>query len=516
MRPRVVIALVGALGVLGVLWLYVAAGAEPREQPRLGLEVPVTATALGVGPANNTPVLAADPADPRFVVLANRLDAPDFGCALQVSGNGGRGWLSVNAVPELPEGAEKCYGPEVAFDAKGTLYYLFVGLAGGGNQPMGAFLTKSLDRGQTFSRAQRVLGPLEFGVRMGIDRSSGKAGRLHLVWLHATSIPSTGSFGPPPNPIMSAYSDDGGNTFSAPVQVSDPARQRVVAPALALGPGHAVHVAYYDLQDDAVDYQGLEGNVSEQPWTLVLASSSDGGRSFSPGSVIDDAILPAERVLLVFTMPPPALTVHEEGVCAAWTDARNGDADVLVRCSGDRGRSWEPVRRANDDNVGNGRGQYMPALSASPAGQLNVVFFDRRDDPQNLRTTLYYASSDDWGRSFAGNVRLSTESFDPRIGQRYVHPSADGLVEFGSRLAVLSTADFVLAAWPDTRNQRSTMTGQDLFARRVELRAGGGGRMSKALGGALVVLPLMTGAAFLFRRRWLSRPGSAALSSDGG
>lgn len=482
-----VLAIAAAAATIGSVLISLARP-HPKPQPRLGAEVPVTAMALGLEPANNSPVLAADPDDPRFVVLANRLDAPDFGCALQASGDGGRGWLSVNPVPELPEGTEKCYGPEVAFDGEGNLYYLFIGLAGAGNRPVGAFLTTSADRGQTFSPPLRVLGPLNFGVRMAIDRSFGEKGRLHLVWLAATSSPALGGFGPPPNPIMAAHSDDAGRTFSKPVQVSESHRARVVAPALALGPDEAVYVAYYDMGDDALDYQGLEGQTWDGHWALVMAASSDGGRTFRPGSVVDDAVVPAERVMLVFTMPPPALIADGGHVCGAWTDARHGDADVLIRCSDNRGRSWSQARRVNDDAVGNGRSQYLPALSAS-AGQVHAIFLDRRDDADNLQTAAYYAASGNGGRSFGRNLKLSTEPFDPRIGQRYVHPAARGLVEIGSRLAVLSWRGSVVAAWPDTRNARSGMTEQDLFARHLELtgsRGDGAGR--GAMGWGIIIL----------------------------
>lgn len=36
----------------------------------------------GVGASNNSPVIVAGPTEPRLVVLANRLDVPDFSCAL--------------------------------------------------------------------------------------------------------------------------------------------------------------------------------------------------------------------------------------------------------------------------------------------------------------------------------------------------------------------------------------------------------------------------------------------------
>ena len=94
------------------------------------------------------------------MVLANRLNGPDFGYAVQVSGDAGRNWISIDPLPQLPEGADKCYAPEIAFDADGVLHYLFFGLAGQDNQPMGVFLTSSDDRAQTFTALRQVLGAI--------------------------------------------------------------------------------------------------------------------------------------------------------------------------------------------------------------------------------------------------------------------------------------------------------------------------------------------------------------------
>lgn len=498
----VAMAAVGAALAAGAI---PSASSPPPRPPQVIGEAPATAMNNSLGASNNSPLMVADPSEPRFVVMANRIDAPDFGCALQVSGDAGRTWVPARPVTKLPDGAEKCYGPEVAFGADGNLYYLFVGLQGRGNEPMGVFLVTSADRGRSFSPARRVLGPLNFGVRMAIDRSVGGRGRLHLAWIRATSDPPLGGFGPPPNPILAAHSDDGGRSFSDPVQVSDPRRQRVVAPALALGPDRAVHVAYYDLGRDAIDYQGLEGPVWEEPWSLVIASSGDGGRRFTRGRVVDAAIMPAERVMLIFTMAPPALVAGPgPRVCAAWTDARRGDPDAFLRCSKDGGRSWSGLRRLNDDRVGNGARQYLPRLSVSPGGRLDAVFFDRRDDTRNLANHLYLTYSVDDGRSFAPNRRVSSEPSDTRVGAQYVHAAAKGQYEIGARLALLSQRFGAVAAWPDTRHSAGSGTGHDLFSATVALP----GPARRSIAPRLVGGGLVLGAAALVavgRRRRAAR-----------
>lgn len=486
------------------------AGGDLRVLP----EVPVTAN-VSPGRAQNSPVMAADPKNSRVMFIANRIDAPAFSCELEVSGDGGRSWVEVHPVPRLPPGAERCYAPEIAFDGAGRVYYLFVALHGLGNSPVGVFLTTSSDEGRTFSAPRQVLGPDRYQVRMAIDPTGGSQGRLHLVWLEAGSSPPTGGLPPTPNPIVSAYSDDGGATFSRPVQVSDPKRARVVAPALALGPDHTVDILYYDLRRDARDYEGLEGPAWDGRWSLVFTSSRDGGRSFAPGRVVDDRLVPPGRVMLIYTMPPPALAVDGAGrLFAAWHDDRNGDWDVFLSRSNDGGRSWARSRRLNDDRVGNGRSQYLPALSVAPNGRLDAIFYDRRNDPQNLRNDVYMTSSTDHGVSFTPNVKLTSESSDSRSGQSYLVVSARGLVDFGSRIAVLSRNTTLEAAWTDTRNAE-TPPYQDVFATEVEFAQAAIGSstawwVALGLGCAALLNGALVGMV-LYRRRPRLRLGARRL-----
>lgn len=439
--------------------------------PILRPEIPITATDLLRQPSNNSPLLAIDPTEKRFVALANRLDGPDFGCALQLSGDGGRSWVGAQPVPKLPEGADKCYAPDVAFDNSGKLYYLFVGLAGGGNRPMGAFVTSSTDRGRTFAAPRRILGPQRYMVRMTIDPDKGDRGRIHVVWLETSGEPSLGGLPTTTNPIMASYSDDGGQGFSKPVQVSAVDRQRVVAPAVTVGSRGELYVLYYDLEDDFRDYQGLEGPTWEGTWTLLLATSRNGGRTFGPSVVVDDSVIPPERVMLIFTMPPPSLATDQSGrVYAAWHDARNGDWDAFLRFSIDGGRSWSKVRRLNDDDVGNGRHQYLPRLAASTNGRLDAIFYDRRGNVENRGNDVFYTYSTDGAAKFSPNQKLTSVDFDSRIGPRYAVPSAVGMFDFGSRMALVAERDRTLAAWTDTRNTGRAPPAQDIFGTEIVFR----------------------------------------------
>lgn len=432
-------------------------------------ESPVTAINLLEPQARNSPMVAVDPTDSRFAVVAHRVDGPRlFDCGLHVSGDAGRTWQPAQPVPALPAGVDRCYGPEVAFDRSGALHFLFVGLHGPDNRPRGAYLTTSVDRGRSFSSPREVLGPDRYSVRMAIGRGAGARDRVHLVWVEPTTRVATGGFTGPTR-ILAASSDDGGQTLSAPVVVSEPARRRVVAPAVALGRDRHVHVAYYDLGDDARDFQGLEGPVWDGQWAIALATSSDGGATFSHHAEVATHV-PAERVMLVFTMAPPALAADRSGaVYVAWTDGAGGDWDVRLARIGPPGDDERVVTRVNDDVIGTRSAQYLPRLSVAPSGRVDALFYDRRDDPSGRKNHVYLASSTDGGRTFSPNRRVSSEPFFWEAGVTYPLPSAAGMVEFGSRLGLVSSNAGALAAWTDTRMVNRGNRVQDVYSARLTL-----------------------------------------------
>lgn len=502
-------ALLGAAPLLAGLGAWLPAGAtEPAspaaERPGIAREVPATANDLHAPRAHNSPVLTLDPTDERFVALAHRLDEPDFSCGLQVSGDGGRSWAGVDPVVALPEGVDHCYAPQVVFDAEGTLYYLFVGLAGQGNRPRGVWLTTSADRGRSFARPWQILGADNYQVRLAIDRALGEQGRLHLVWLSPEGELTQLGLPPTRNPIMAAHSDDGGETFSEPVEISGPGRQRVVAPAVTVGADHAVHVVYYDLGDDTRDYQGLPGPVWSGSWAVKAASSRNAGAAFADPVVVDDEVAPPERVMSVVTMPPPAATADDDGhVYAGWHDARNGDWDVFAAHSADQGQRWDEPVRINDDEVGNGAHQSLPQLAAAPDGRLDAVFYDRRADPDNHRRHVAYATSHDRGASFSANRPVTSSASDSRTGPRYAVPPAQGHVEDGTGLALHAGDATALAAWPDSRFAVPGTAQQDLYATTVKPTASPDfSWMAVVLAGLVVA---MAAAVLIAARRWPAR-----------
>lgn len=432
-------------------------------QPGTFVEAPATATDLANGILNNSPALASDPSNPDLVAMAHRVDGSDRGCGLQISGDGGEGWVGVEPLGKLPPGIDRCHSPMAAFDGQGNLYYSFLGLAGPDHRVGGVFLTRSADGARTFSPPSRVAGPLAYGARVAVDLRSG---RIHVAWLQAAEEPTATGFSSPTNTIMAAHSDDGGATFSAPVVVAAPMGRRLAAPALAVGPDGRVEVAFYDLGDDARDYGGTDGLTWDGRWSLLASRSSDGGARFLPATTVDETIAPAFRVPSIFTMAPPALAAGKGRTCLAWTDARYGDADVLVRCARD-GARWSAEQRVNQDPMGNGISQYLPQLGLAASGRLDIAFYDRRGNQRNEQAAVGYSYSYD-GRVFSPNTAVSQSYFDPTVGPKGPAGSS-AATDFGSQIGLASTHSSALIAWADTRNRGDGGSVQDIYSAQASL-----------------------------------------------
>ena len=455
-------------GLLGLLLVLLGAAAlilpgsldEPPKANVLGHDAPVNLSASVDEniDAHNSPTLVRNPKRPENLAVSSRIDTPFFSCGLHVSFDAGARW-SQTPIP-APRGEEaKCFDSDVAFSADGTLYYSYVTLKGDNNDPNALWIATSRDGGRTLSAPIRVHGRLAFQVRLATDPS--RAERVYLAWLQTADVGTLG-FIAPGNPIVAARSDDSGATWSRPVPVSTPARRRAVAPAPVVGRDGALHVAYVDLRDDRLDYEGVHRGRGGEPYagrfSLVVARSRDGGARWEE-SLVDDRLSPIER-FLVFLADPPSVAVDDSGrVYAAFHDDRLGDPDVWLWVRQPGSSRWSAPKRVNDTRRRDGTAQYLPKLALAPDGRLDVLYYDRRADRRNVLNEVSLQSSFDHGGTFTPAVRLSGGPFDSRIG----FGAKEGLPDLGSRLALLSDDHAALGVWTDAREGTPATQKQDLF-----------------------------------------------------
>ena len=459
--------LAGAFLLMGLGAVIVSTAFDtPVTARTLGRNAPVNAGASQPTDirSHNSPTLVRNPTRESNLVVANRIDTPDFGCALHASFDGGAEWTDAR-IP-LPEGEEpKCFGPDAAFAPDGKLYVSFVTLKGRGNTPNAGWIVSSTDGGRTFSEPVRTLGRLAFQVRIAVDPHNSR--RVYLTWLQGSDLGFL-KFAKPGNPIQAARSDDGGDTWDSPTRVSSPARGRSIAPAPVVGPDGELYVLYLDLRADQLDYEGAHrgegGPPYPGPFSLVLARSLDGGKTWGE-TVVDDRLVPIDR-FVVFFPPSPSIAVAPDGrVYAAFHDARGGDPDVWLWSLTAGSDNWEEARRVNDTPERDGTSQYLPQLAVAPDGRLDITYYDRRSDPENVLNHVSLQSSFDEGDSFIPSLRLSSQPFSSRIG----FGSKNDLPTLGSRLALASTEDRALAVWTDTRAGTVVSNKQDLARAVVAL-----------------------------------------------
>ena len=467
---------------------------EPREARALGPNLPINdgaANALDLR-ANNSPALVQSPVEPGNLVVANRIDSPEYSCALNVSFDGGGRWAQTPIpAPSNRSAGTKCYAPDVAFGRDGTLYLSYVTLKGRANAPEAVWITGSKDGGKTLAAPVRTPLPRHaFQVRITADPRV--PGRIYLTWVQAGEL-GLYQFGGTGNPIQVIRSDDGGVNWTEPTQVSSSSRARVVAPSPAAG-GHEgeLYVLYLDLGDDSLDYAGGHRGQGGAPydgrWELVLARSADRGATWRE-SVVDDAVVPTER-FIVFTPPFPALAVdrREGHVYAAFQDGRFGDADVLLWTLSAGASEWREPVRVNDNPRDDGTAQYLPGLAVGPDGRLDVTYYDRRSDKTNVLNEVSFQTSSDEGRTFGDRILLSDKAFSSRIGFGLERDMAD----LGSRLGLIANQSRSFAAWTDTR-AGSLKTGKQDIARGLvafsePTRLSDAGKTLLRVGGAALIL----------------------------
>jgi hypothetical protein len=459
-----------ALALLGAGALVASTSSGTRPDAHLAsADFPVDPGARDPGDisANNSPTLVQNPARKSNLAVSNRIDTPQFSCALQVSTDGGASWNRVR-VP-IPRGEEpKCYAPDLAFAADGTLYMSYVTLRGAGNVPDAVWMVRSTDGGQTLSTPTRVLGPLAFQVRLAVDPARPR--RLYLAWLQAAGV-GLYRFTAPGNPIEVTRSDDGGLTWRPPARASDPGRGRVVAPVPAVGRGGALYVLYLDLGHDDLDYEGAHAGLGGPPYaggfTLVLARSQDAGASWQE-SVVDGDLVPTGR-FIAFLPPFPSLAIDRRSgkLYAAFQEASLSPSDVYLWSLSPGQRAWRGPTRVNDTPAHDGTSQYLPQVALAPNGRLDVEYYDRRQDPHNRFTGVSLQSSFDGGRSFTRHIFLTDRSFDSGVG----FGSERGMPDLGSRVGLVAQSGATLAAWTDTRAGTVASNKQDIGFVRVALTA---------------------------------------------
>jgi photosystem II stability/assembly factor-like uncharacterized protein len=288
-----------------------------------------------------------------------------------------------------------CY---IAFDKLGSFNYWAHGAARNG-----IFVRRSLDGGKTWEPEHIPVAeqpsdpgiPFEDKPYIVADNTKGKyAGNLYIGWTRWRLADS--------QMVLSRSTDDG-KTWSKPVEIDE-------HPGLPRDDNGAAEGFAGVVAPDGTLY-----TIWSQDNEIMLTSSHDGGQTFSHARPV---IHTAPIMFAVQTLerangfPQIAIAPNGKRLYVAWSDYRNGDLDVFLATSDDKGKHWSDAKRVNDDPVHNGAEQFFQWLAVDPVdGSVNILFYDRRGDPKNQEQIVALARSTDEGRSFT-NYKWSDEPFE--------------------------------------------------------------------------------------------------------
>ncbi len=288
---------------------------------------------------NKGPMIAVDPNDPDQVYVGWRQGifasnaTEKLKTNIAASADGGRTFGPPVDVSDERGGDF----PAIAVDGKGTVhavYWTRTGVASAPPPPTPPVrpiqYVRSTDRGRTFTRPEPVDPGNQRADRPPQLAADPRSGALYMVWYGHAAAENMAQGFQADLEIFFRSSSDGGRTWSERLTVNDDgAKVHQVDPGIGVAPDGRIDVAWYDARHSPkVD---LSVNSERGFQDVFYASSTDGGRTFSPNIRITDRSI--DRSIGVFSNSIDSH--HNVGVASApdavffaWQDSRNGNRET--------------------------------------------------------------------------------------------------------------------------------------------------------------------------------------------
>jgi hypothetical protein len=330
---------------------------------------------------------------------------------------------------------ERYSDPGITMDAHGNFYVVNLALSGVSKPGNAIRVMKSTDKGLTWGEpvdaAYSNFGILDKEL-MACDRTGGATdGNLYVAWYDVL------------RGIRLSRSTNGAASFSNPVQLSDSGS--VQWPVPAVGPNGEVYVGWLNfggsLKFDRSFNAGITFGLDITITTVNITNEALNGG-------VDVLSFPAIDVDI--TDGP-----YRGRIYVSYLDRVNpapDDTDIFFRYSDDQGENWSDYIIVNDDSL-DGIDQFHPWTYVDEEGVVNVVWLDRRNDPENLKWDCYVARSFDGGLTFAPNVRVSTQSSAPM--EAATEDTRAGLI--GEYISITALAGQPHSVWTDTRDNNQNV-----------------------------------------------------------
>lgn len=392
-----------------------------------------------------TSSLAVNPLDPRNLLAVcnvGPMEWVDTLLATYSSSDGGASWHS-NGALTLPAGTSLANDCTVVLDQQGRGFVCAMATSQESRDDRGVYVWRTVDGGGSFAEPTAVVaGLFADHPSMAIEPSPATGpGALHVAWMaddHQT---------------LSYSRSPDGDVFEPPRPLQAPDDTAIYGTVVAAGADGQVSVLF---GTNATS----DGSGGDQPYTLRVVSSADGGGTFAApvtvaqeksqvvlgdGTVISTggpsiAAAPKSRALYV------ASHLHTEG---------SAHCGIVVTASYDGGATWTPAVEATppDDEVG----YFAPSLVVDSLGRVVLTAFALQDGLIDLVMFVSPVGS----LRFGAPRRLTPTPFDPALAPDGNPKHGSGWY-LGDYQGLAASPDAVHPLWCDTRTG-----GPELFSTTV-------------------------------------------------
>jgi hypothetical protein len=108
-------------------------------------------------------------------------------------------------------------------------------------------------------------------------------------------------------------------------------------------------------------------------------------------------------------------------------------------------------------------GQALPKLAVDEDGNLAMIWYDTRRDPNDHNLDVFATVSTDGGKTFTANFRISDASFDADAG-KFTDAAGKDNYYLGDLIGLAAAGGYAFAVWTDTR-----LGNQDVFFSRFSI-----------------------------------------------
>jgi hypothetical protein len=335
------------------------------------------------------PRIAVDPTNPQHLVGVYQQDrwndGGSRGIVAAVSNDGGNTWTNVPLPNQTVNTGGSFYrssDPWVSIGPDGTVYSVTLPI----DDPThgyfdGVFAAASKDGGMTWSDPFPLTVNSNGGLtndKESVTADPKKAGYAYAVWdrLNNGTLPTQG-----PGPALFSRTTDGGQTWSAPQDIYDPANGQTIGNQIVVLPdGTLVDVTLH------IDYGGA-------PDQIVVVTSKDQGATWSAPTVVATTQgvgvydpNTGGGVRVGGDLPEAAVDPTSGNLYVTWEDSRfsgNAHDGVVLTMSTDGGQTWSTPVAVNQTptNIPNAYQQaFTPTVAVAADGEVAVSYYDFRND----------------------------------------------------------------------------------------------------------------------------------------